>query len=127
MRGRATPRRVASPPRAPAPPRAEAGQASVELVALLPLLVALALGAGQLLAAGIARELAGHAAQAGAMAILQGGDPEDAARAAIPGWSRAAARITADGHTVAVTLRPRSIVPGLAGLLTAHADASAGP
>lgn len=49
------------------------GQASVELVALLPLVVAVALALLQALAAGRASELAGHAAHAGAVAIAQGG------------------------------------------------------
>lgn len=107
--------------------RSELGQASVEVVALLPLLAVGALAAGQLLAAGQARELAGTAAQAGAMAILQGGDPQDAVRAAIPGWSRARAAVAVDGRDVAVTVRPHGLLPGLAGLLVARAEASAGP
>ena len=61
------------------------GQASVELVALLPLAALVALAIGQLLAAGAARELAGNAAEAGAAALLQGGDPAAAARAALAG------------------------------------------
>ena len=48
------------------------GQASVELVALVPLATLIALAIGQLLAAGAARELAGNAAEAGAAALLQG-------------------------------------------------------
>ncbi len=72
--------------------RAVDGQASVELVALLPLLVTVAVAAGHVLAAGAAHELAGHAAEAGAIAVLRGGgeaDARDAARAALPSWSRA--------------------------------------
>lgn len=41
---------------------AQRGQASVELVALAPVVVAVVLAAAQLLAAGAARELADHAA-----------------------------------------------------------------
>ena len=107
--------------------RSAGGQASVELVALLPLLAAIALAVGQLLAAGLARELAGTAAQAGAMAVLQGGDPADAARDAIPGWSRDRADVAVSGREIAVTLRPPALVPGLAPLLSARAEASAGP
>ena len=58
----------------------ERGQASVELVAVLPLAVVVALAAGQAVAAGAAAELAGHAAEAGAVALLQDGDPRRAAR-----------------------------------------------
>ena len=46
------------------------GQATVELVGVLPLAVLVALVVGQLLAAGAARELAGNAAEAGAAAML---------------------------------------------------------
>src|SRR4029077_11894148 len=46
--------------------RARDGQGAVELVALLPLVVAVALAILQALAAGVAVELAGHAAQSGA-------------------------------------------------------------
>lgn len=107
--------------------RSESGQASVEVVALLPLLAVGALAAGQLLAAGQARELAGAAAQAGAMAVIQGGDPRDAARAAIPGWSRSRAAVAVDGRDVTVTLRPPGLLPGVAGLLVVREEASAGP
>ena len=55
----------------------ESGQATVEVVALFPLLLLIALAAAALLAGHGAREQAGHAAQAGAMAMLQGGDPRD--------------------------------------------------
>ena len=68
--------------------RRERGQAAVEFALLAPLLVVVALAVAQLLAAGAASALAGHAAEAGAVALLQGGDPVTAARSALPGWSR---------------------------------------
>src|SRR5262249_62134556 len=71
------------------------GQATVELVAILPLGLLVALTIAQLLAAGSARELAGNAAEAGAAALLQGSDPGKAARDALPGWSRGRATRTA--------------------------------
>lgn len=104
----------------------EDGQASVELVALAPLLVAVVLAAAQLLAAGAARELAGHAAGAGAVALLQGTDPAAAARDAVPGWSRGRVDVRIDGRRVRVRLRPRSFLPALAGLLESTAEAHAG-
>ena len=110
-----------------APPQIESGQATIELVALLPLLVVVGLAAAQLLAAGAARELAGNAAEAGAAAMLQGGDPGDAARAALPGWSRDRAVLRVDGRRVHVRLGPRTVLPGLASRLTATAVADAGP
>jgi hypothetical protein len=107
--------------------RGSAGQASVELVALLPLAALIALAIGQLLAAGAAAELAGNAAEAGAAAILQGADPTAAARAALPGWSRERATVRVDGRRVEVRLRPRVVAPILADRLRATATADAGP
>src|SRR3954471_12723885 len=105
----------------------EGGQASVELVALLPLATLVALAIGQLLAAGSARELAGNAAEAGAAAILQGADPTAAARAALPGWSRERADVRVAGRRVEFRIRPRALVPALAETLVATASADAGP
>ncbi len=105
----------------------EAGQASVELVLLAPLVVLIALSAAQLLAAGAARELAGHAAEAAAVALLQGTDPRAAARESVPGWSRDHMAVRIDGRKVQVRLRPASPIPSLAELLEARAEADAGP
>jgi hypothetical protein len=105
----------------------ETGQATVELVALLPLLLILALTAAALLAGHAAGEHAGQAAQAGAMALLQGGDPEAAARATLPRTARQDARIDVDGRRVTVRVRPRVPVASIASSLTAQATADAGP
>ncbi|MEY2516646.1 MAG: hypothetical protein QOJ89_4004 [bacterium] len=107
--------------------RGQAGQASIELAVLGPLLVVVVLAGAQLLAAGAAGELADHAAEAAAIAILQGGDPAGAARDAVPGWSRARVDVHVAGRRVDVRLRPPSPIPGLAGLLEARATADAGP
>ena len=108
-------------------PRGEAGQASVELVGVLPLLVGVGLGTMQLLAAGAAEEAADGAAEAGAVALLQDADPRDAARAALPAWSRDGATIEIAGRRVRVRVRPRGPVPALARRLEATASADAGP
>lgn len=107
--------------------RGQRGQASVELVALAPVVIAVVLAAAQLLAAGAARELAGHAAEAGAVALLQGGEPEAAARAAVPGWSRGRLDVHVEARRLRVRLRPRTFLPGLAGMLEATGRADAGP
>ncbi|MEA2271448.1 MAG: hypothetical protein QOI98_156 [Solirubrobacteraceae bacterium] len=104
-----------------------AGQATVETVALLPLLAVVAFAAAQLLAAGIMGVLADHAAEAGAVAILEGGDPGAAAREALPGWSRGGMALSVSGRHVEVRLRPPSPIRALADLLAAEADADAGP
>jgi hypothetical protein len=105
----------------------EDGQASVELVAIAPLVVAIVLAVAQVLAAGAARELADHAAEAGAVALLQGGDPEAAVRAAVPGWSRGRLHVGIEQRRVRVRLRPRAFVPGMAGMLETTGEAHAGP
>ena len=102
------------------------GQATVELVAMIPLLFVVVFAAAQLLMAGAAAEYAGHAAEAGAVALLEGTDAEAAARSAVPGWSRSAIDVSVHGQTVRVAVRPRPLVPPLARLLTAHAHAEAG-
>ena len=50
--------------------RSPRGQSTVEVVGMLPLLAIVAFAALQILAAGLAAELADHAAEAGAVAIL---------------------------------------------------------
>jgi hypothetical protein len=104
----------------------ESGQSTVELVALLPLFVVVALACAQLLMAGAARELAGNAAEAGAVAMLQGGDPEQAARDALPGWSRSGFDVEVRGGTVRVSVEPARLVPPIADRLVAHAEAHTG-
>jgi hypothetical protein len=106
---------------------APSGQASVELLGILPLALLIAMAITQLLAAGSARELAGNAAEAGAAAILQGGDPTEAARAALPGWSRERATVHVSDRRVEIRLRPRTVIPLVANHLDARASADAGP
>lgn len=64
--------------------RAQSGQASVELVALLPLLAVLGLVLWQAIVAGQAVWLAGSSARAAARAAAVGGDVREAARAVLP-------------------------------------------
>ena len=106
--------------------RGERGQASVELVAVLPLVLGVALGIGQLLAAGAAREAAAGAAEAGAVALLQGRDARAAAGHALPGWARGQGEVDVAGHRVRVRVRPRTVLPGLAGVTGADETGDAG-
>jgi hypothetical protein len=99
-------------PRRP-PPR---GQATVELVALLPALALLALVCGWLVAGAYAWSLAGGAARAGARAAEVGAPAEAAVRAALPGGHARRARVTVDdgGRRVRVRLdvpRPLPFLP----------------
>jgi hypothetical protein len=110
----------------PAAVRATGGQAAVELVALLPLVAAVALGVLQALAAGLASELAGHAAQSGAVALAEGRDGAAVARAALPGWARSRVEVTVRGMRVRVRVTPPTLLPGVASRLAATATADAG-
>lgn len=83
----------------------EVGQATVELVALVPLLAAITLAIVALFAGHSAREAADQAAVAGAVAQLEGGDPTKAAKTASPDWSRA--RVQVARGKVTVTIAPR--------------------
>ena len=103
---------------------AERGQASVELLGLLPLLLAVALAAAQLLAMGYSSVLAGNAAEAAALALAGGGDPEAAARQALPGWSRKRLEVAVKGGDVRVRLRPPVLIAPLAGELAVAAEAA---
>ena len=104
----------------------ESGQATVELVALLPLVLAVALTAATVLAGQAASEQAGQAAEAGAIALIQGNDARAAARSAIPDSTRGRTDIEVDGSRVTVTLRPRLPLGFLATALEATATADAG-
>jgi hypothetical protein len=96
----------------------------MELLGMLPLLVAAALVAAQLLAVGYSSVLAGNAAEAGALALAGGRDPRAGAREALPGWSRAGARVAVSGGEVKVELRPPALLRALAGELEVSASAA---
>jgi hypothetical protein len=101
----------------------------VEVVAILPLLVVAVLAVVGVLAAGAASESAAAAAEAGAAAILQEGDPQAAARAALRPSATTRATIAIRDRTVTVTVRPEGLLRPFAAVLTAteHADAGPGP
>ncbi len=105
----------------------ERGQAAVELVAALPVLLLAALVALQLLAAGYAMTLADGAAEAGALALASGGSAADAARGALPGWAEDDVAVSVQGGRVIVRLLPPSPLPSLANRLAVTSSASARP
>jgi hypothetical protein len=104
--------------------RREGGQAGVELLGALPVLLLLGLVLFQLLAVGYAAVLAGNAAEAGALSHAGGGEAEDAARDALPGWSRAGMDVAVDGGRVEVSLEPPSPVKALADELEVSSTAA---
>jgi hypothetical protein len=104
----------------------ERGQASVELVAILPLLLICVLAVGQLVAVGYALWSAGAAAREGARAAHVGGAPKVAARRGLPEPLRAGARVRADGP-VEVRVEAPALIPGLPSIpVRASAELSAG-
>ena len=107
-------------------PRGVQGQAAVEVVALLPLVAIVALAVLQVLAVGVAAELAGHAAEAGAVALLEDRDARQAARESVPGWSRDRMDVSVQGRRVRVRMRPPVVVGVLADRLATSSEAVAG-
>jgi hypothetical protein len=103
----------------------ERGQASIEMVAALPLLLLAALVALQLLAAGYALTLADGAAEAGALALASGGSAAEAAREALPGWARDDVAIAVEGGRVTVRLRPPSPLSVVSERLVVSSSAAA--
>jgi hypothetical protein len=102
------------------------GQATVELVAFVPLLLVAGLGGGALIAAHAAGEQAGQAAEAGAVAVLQGRDGAEAARRALPPGVRRRAAIDVHDRRVTVRVRPNLPIGALERPLTGAATADAG-
>ncbi len=105
----------------------ERGQASVEIVAILPLIAVVVLAIVHVLAAGAASEAAASAAEAGAVALIQDGDPRTAARDALGPSATSRATIEVKGRTVTVSVRPTAPIGRLAETLTATSTADAGP
>src|SRR5688500_16440890 len=87
------------------------GQASVELVSVLPFLFLLALLAAQLAVVGYGLWTSASAARAGARAEHVGGDPKVAARSAVPVPLRDGLDVS--GDPLEVSLRVPSLIPGV--------------
>jgi len=100
------------PPRTPSSAgHREEGTASVELVAVAPLLLLAVLVAAQLGAVGEALWSAGIAARAGARAALVGGAAEPTARRALPAPLRSGARVSVRGAAIAVHVPVPRLLP----------------
>src|SRR3954453_13897963 len=100
------------------------GQASVELLGAVPVVLLLGLVLLQLLAIGYSSVLAGNAAEAAALAVAGGGEAVDAARAAVPDWSRAHMRVAVRDGRVEVRMRPPTALDAVSKKLEVHADAA---
>lgn len=93
--------------------RGERGQASVEFVALLPLMVLVAAALVQAALGGWAVWSAGGAARAAARAHAIGRPPLPAARAAVAVSLRPGLTVRLDGDAVRIRLRVPGLVAGL--------------
>jgi hypothetical protein len=107
-------------------PSGEHGQASVELVALLPLVALVVAVLWQAVLAGQAMWSSAGAARAAARAHAVGGDELAAARAAVPGTLRDRVRVRTDGDGVRVAVHV-PIVMTRAPLFTVDARAELPP
>ncbi|HEY7949394.1 MAG TPA: hypothetical protein VID51_01010 [Solirubrobacterales bacterium] len=105
----------------------ESGQATVEAVAAVPLLLLVGAVVLQLLFAGYALTLADGAAEAGALALAAGRPAKPAAGRALPGWAAEDVEVAVRGGEVAVRLHAPSPLPGLAGVLVVTSSAFTRP
>jgi hypothetical protein len=103
------------------------GQASVELAGGVAAVLLLAFVGFQLLAVGYGAVMADHAAEAAALALAVGGDPDDAAAAAVPGWPKDALRVRSALNRVEVTLLPPTALSFLRGRLAVTGAAAVRP
>lgn len=103
------------------------GQATLEVVAAVPMLLAAALIALQLLLTAYTLHLADGAAEAGALALAAGRPAEPAARSALPGWARRAVEVQANEGRVEVRVRPPAPFAPLSEALEVRSDAWARP
>ncbi|HEX5763019.1 MAG TPA: hypothetical protein VFY04_07850 [Solirubrobacterales bacterium] len=94
--------------------RRDSGQATVELVAALPVLLLAGLISLQLLCVGYALTLADGAAEAGALALAAGQPAKEAAREALPGWADGRAAIFVSGRRITVRVEPPSPLSAIA-------------
>lgn len=92
----------------------ERGQATVELLAAIPLLVIAGAIALQLLLAGYALTLADGAAEAGALALASGWPAKEAAERSLPAWAEGRAEVVVRGGEVSVRLLPPSLLTAVA-------------
>jgi len=89
------------------------GQASLEFLASVPAMVLSLVIAIQLAITGYTLHLADGAAEAGALAVAAGTDPEAAARAAMPGWASEQLDVDLSDGLIEVSVRPPAPLPSV--------------
>ena len=105
----------------------ERGQATVELLTAVPLLLVAGTIALQLLLVGYALTLADGAAEAGALALAAGRPARSAAEGSLPSWADGRAEIAVHGGEVTVRLAPPSLLTAVADRLVVTSNSFARP
>lgn len=103
----------------------EVGQASIEAVAGVAVLLLAGLACLQLLAVGYAASAADGAAEAGAVALVRGRPVTSAVRSALPGWADSRVSVFRTGDTVRVRLSPLALLTDLGDGLAVTSSATA--
>jgi hypothetical protein len=102
----------------------ERGQASVEMIGVLPAALLVVAIVWQLLLAGQAAWLAANAARVAARAQAVGRDPKAAARSSLPSYLESRLEVVGDGHRVRVRVRVPLVVRGVDSPLRVAATAA---
>jgi hypothetical protein len=103
------------------------GQASVELAVTAVALMLAGLAVFQVLVAGRMSSIADGAAEAAAIAVVNGRDPQVAARDAAPGWAQDRVRVGQRGGELTVTLAAPAILRLVPGPVRVTAKAAVRP
>lgn len=103
----------------------ESGQATVELLVAVPLLLLAGVVSLQLFVAGCALSSADGAAEAGALALAGGRSARAAAFEALPGWARDRASVSVSAGEVSVRLPTPSLLPAISDALVVNSSAFA--
>jgi hypothetical protein len=93
--------------------RGERGQASVELLGMVPWLLVAGLLAWQLLLTAYTAVSVGNAARTASRVESRGGDAVEAGRLALPGILEGDAMVEIDGEETSVTANVPILIPGI--------------
>lgn len=105
----------------------DSGQATVELVAAIPLLLIAGSIAMQLMLCGYALTLADGAAEAAALALAAGRPVKAAAEDSLPAWAANRVDLAVRGGEVMVRLQPPSLLPAVGDHLVVTSKSFARP
>ena len=107
--------------------RSTRGQAAIESVAAVAIFILIGALSLQILATGHTASLADGAAEAAAVAVVNGRSAERAARRSLPGWAAERAAVVRIGGAVRVGIDSPSVIGPLARLLRVTSSARVDP